>query len=66
MIAVDSIVWVPGETIYSNNLDFYAQCFSKINNNSKVYTPLSGRCSQSRVFVSQSHMNHIGNTVRII
>ena len=31
-----------------------------------MYTPLSERCSQSRVFVSHSHMNHIDNTVRII
>ena len=30
-----------------------------INNNNKIYTPLSERCSQSRVFVSQSYMNHI-------
>ena len=29
------------------------------NNNNRVYTPLSGRCSQSRVFTSQSLMNHI-------
>ena len=36
------------------------------NNNNKAYTPLSERCSQSRVFVSQSHMNHIDNTVGII
>ena len=36
------------------------------NNNNNVYTPLPERCSQSRVFVSQSHMNHIDNTVGII
>ena len=29
------------------------------NNNNKVYTPLSKKCSQSRVFISQCHMNHI-------
>ena len=29
------------------------------NNNNRVYTPLSERCSQSRVFISQCHMNHI-------
>ena len=27
------------------------------NNNNRVYTPLSERCSQSRVFISQCHMN---------
>ena len=36
------------------------------NNNNKVYTPLTERCSQSRVFISQCHMNHIDNTVWII
>ena len=29
------------------------------NNNNRVYTPLSEKCSQSRVFISQCHMNHI-------
>ena len=29
------------------------------NDNNRVYTPLSERCSQSRVFISQCHMNHI-------
>ena len=37
------------------------------NNNNKVYTPLCERCSQSRVFISQCHMNHIiVNTLRVI
>ena len=29
------------------------------NNNDKVYTPLSEKCSQSRVFISQCHIIHI-------
>ena len=29
------------------------------NNNNKVYTPLSEKCSQSRVFISQCHIVHI-------
>ena len=29
------------------------------NSNNRVYTPLSDKCSQSRVFISQCHMNHI-------
>ena len=29
------------------------------NNNNRVYTPLSERCFQSRVFISLCHMNHI-------
>ena len=29
------------------------------NNNNRVYTPLSEKCSQSRVFISPCHMNHI-------
>ena len=29
------------------------------NNNNRVYTPLSEKCSQSRVFISQRHKNHI-------
>ena len=29
------------------------------NNNNRGYTPLSEKCSQSRVFISQCHMNHI-------
>ena len=29
------------------------------NNNNKVYTPLSEKCSQSRVFISQCHIIHI-------
>ena len=29
------------------------------NNNNNVYKHLSERCSQSRVFISQCHMNHI-------
>ena len=27
------------------------------NNNDKVYTPLSEKCSQSRVFISKNHHN---------
>ena len=33
--------------------------FYNNNNNNRVYTPLSEKCSQSRVFISQCHMNHI-------
>ena len=29
------------------------------NNDNRVYTPLSEKCSQSRVFISQCHINHI-------
>ena len=29
------------------------------NNNNRVYIPLSEKCSQSRVFISQCHMNHM-------
>ena len=29
------------------------------NNTNRVYTLLSGKCYQSRVFISQCHMNHI-------
>ena len=29
------------------------------NINNRVYTPLSEKFSQSRVFISQCHMNHI-------
>ena len=29
------------------------------NNNDKVYTPLSEKCSQPRVFISQCHIIHI-------
>ena len=32
---------------------------SNNNNNNKVYTPLSEKCSQSRVFISQCHIIHI-------
>ena len=31
----------------------------RFNNNNRVYTPLSEKCSQSRVFISQCHMNHL-------
>ena len=33
--------------------------FNNNNNNNKVYTPLSEKCSQSRVFISQCHIIHI-------
>ena len=33
------------------------------NNNNRAYTPLSERCSQSRVFISQYNINHVDNTV---
>ena len=44
------VVFLPSRTIvahYNNN------------NNDKVYTPLSEKCSQSRVFISQCHIIHI-------
>ena len=44
-------------------IEDYVLCYC---NNNKVYTPLSERCSQSIMFISQCHMNHIDNTVRII
>ena len=34
-------------------------CGNNNNNNNKVYTPLSEKCSQSRVFTSQCHIIHI-------
>ena len=34
-------------------------CNNNNNNNDKVYTPLSEKCSQSRVFISQCHIIHI-------
>ena len=36
------------------------------NNNNMICTPLYENCSQSSVLISQCHMNHKDNTVRII
>ena len=43
-------IW--GDIIKNNNTTYN-------NNNNKVHTPLSERCSQSRVFISQWNMNHV-------
>ena len=34
-------------------------CNNNNNNNNKVYTPLSEKCTQSIVFISQCHIIHI-------
>ena len=45
----EGIIIINGESLDDNNN----------NNNDKVYTPLSEKCSQSRVFISQCHIIHI-------
>ena len=41
----------------------YSWAIMDNNNNNRVYTPLSERYSQSRVFISQYNINHIDHTV---
>ena len=52
-------------TYYSQEHKIYNIMFNNNNNsnnnniNNRVYSPHSQRCSQTRVFISQCHMNHI-------
>ena len=45
--------------LHNHNCIMLCSEFPNNNHNNKVYTPLSERCSQSRVYISQCHMNHI-------
>ena len=45
--------------LFENFLHYYYFDSNNNNNNNKVYTPLSEKCSQSRVFISQCHIIHI-------